>query len=402
MNNSKGLAYTSFAILSAAILISMVFAQVYQPVDTQTANAERIGQASFFLDSVLSDMDRSLSIAARRSLTGANNYVVTEGEALKSAEENVSEIMVNGTLDGEQIETVGNASLTEWTGRVSEIAERSSYSISISVTDYSFSTEPFYVRPSFEVDARLKDPTTLASFNKTADATTSASLSGLEDPMITLRSKGRYTTTIKKCNFEKPAENILSAEQNSSTVAYGKVVLEPTDGEAVSNQGEKILAVEDPDSYSSDYTDDFEGVVAAQESSNPGQVNSDYALGTGSLNGVKGGEGIVIDSGEVWWTGFRLMFDNGCYLESERGPGFLDRLENKLVNDGSSGLETLIDVSELPSELQKSDSAVAFVYFNESGSYGSTESIKGVSDEYTWFRLDGHHVDKWNLDRLKE
>lgn len=401
MNSRKGFAYTTFALLSATLLISLTFTQVYKPASIQTANAERIGQASFFMNSIFSDMDRSLSIATRRSFTGANNYVVTEGEPLSSPKDNVSEVLVNGTLDGEELDSVGNASLSEWASRVSKIGERSGYRLNIVVRNYSFESRAFGIDSSFKVFARLKDPTTLAAFNRTRSAQASASIEGLEDPMITLRSKGRYVTNIQDCGFSDPADQVLTGSQNSSTSAHGQVVLRPSDISPVNDSAEKIVAVEDPDSYSSSELNGFDGVVGAQEHSSPGDITTTYVFGTGSLDGLEDEGYAIIDNEDVWRTRFVPMFDQGCYIPSERGPNFLDRLGNELVSD-SGGITTLIDVSELPQELQKTESSVAFVYFNESGSYGSTERVEGISDDYSWFRLDSYHVDEWGLNELVE
>lgn len=399
MSKSKGFAYTTFAILSSAILLSILFGQVYQPSSIQTANSERIGDASFFLDSVLSDMDRSLEIATRRSLTGATNYVVTEGESLSDAESNVSEVMVNGTLAGQEVGTMGNASLDEWEGRVSDIGDRSGYRLNVSVSDYSFDNTGFSINSSFTVEARLFDPTTLASFNRTGSADFNVSVEELEDPMITLRSQGRYTKAIERCAFQDPAARLPEPSQNSSTTAYGEVVMRPSDGEDFDNQQEKILAVQDPDAYSSEYTTSFEGVVSEEESSSPGSVNPNHALGVGSIDRLDERPAAVITSdGYAWSTGFARMFEEGCYAPSGDGPDFFERLENDLSGDGD-GLATLIDVTELPSQLQKTDSAVAHVYFNDSRS-PQLQSIEGVTDEYSWFRLDSGYIDAWDIEGM--
>lgn len=401
MSRRKGFAYTTFAILSATILLSILFGQVYQPDSIQTANAERIGDASFFLDSVLSDMDRSLSIATRRSLTGATNYVVTEGEALSQPGKNVSQVLVNGTLGGEDVETVGNASLSEWESRVAEIGDRSGYRLNVSVANYSFTTEGFDTVASFRVEARLFDPTTLASFNRSRTADLTVSVEDIEDPMITLRSRGRYTKVIERCSFQTPVRELPEPSQNSSTTVHGEVVLRPSDGENVENQGEKILAVDDPDSYSDTYTSGFAGVIASEESSSPGSVNSEYALGTGTIEELQERPAAVIDSsGRAWSTGFVRMFEGGCYVPSDTGPGFFDRLGNDLTGDGG-GLATLIDVSELPPELQKTGSSVAYVYFNDSRST-DPRRIEGVTDQYGWFRIDQDHVEIWGMQGLVE
>jgi hypothetical protein len=402
---SKGFAYTSFALLSATLLISMLFVQIYQPTDIGNANAERISEASFFLDSLFTDTDRTLSIATRRAFSGAVSEVVNTGEPLYSPQKNVSEIMVEGTLDGEDVDSVGNASLSEWEKRVSNIASNSGYSLQISVVNSSFNNSGFDVRSSFAVEAQLFDPVTRTRFNKTDYTETVNSVRDLEDPMITVRSLGRYTVTVNECGFNTPAEKVQTGSQNSTDTAYGKTVIRPSEISGVSSKSEKILAVENPDEYSGSELNQFEGVVASETSSNPGSLTTSYAFGTGSLTGIEERSRVLIDSGDVWRTSFSRMFEDGCYVESDRGPTFTDRLANNLTSDSdNTGLATLIDISELPPELQKSDaSAVGFVYFGDSASEDTSE-LKELSDqdEYPWFRLDQDSVDEWGVQELVE
>ncbi|MFQ3275174.1 MAG: hypothetical protein ACI9LV_000471 [Candidatus Nanohaloarchaea archaeon] len=398
---SKGFAYTSFALLSATLLISILFTQVYQPTDIGNANAERIGEASFFLDSLFTDTDRTLNIATRRAFSGAVSEVVTRGEPLKSPQNNITEIMVNGTLDGNEVDSVGNASLSEWKGRVSDIASDSGYSLDISVSNSSFNNSGFEIYSSFDVSARLLDPVTRASFNRSRSTQTVTSIRDLEDPMITVRSQGRYTVTVNECSFEEPAEKVHQSSQNTTDTAYGAAVVRPTDLSTVQSKNDKVLAVEDPDIYSSNELNQFEGVVASETRSDVSSISTVYAFGTDSLSGL-GNSSILIDSSDVWRTGFAKMFEENCYVESERAPSFTDRLANNLTGDSEMGITTLINIPELPPQLQKSDaSAVDFVYFSDSAS-DNTRELKEISDqdEYPWFRLDQDTVDQWEIEEL--
>lgn len=399
---SKGFAYTSFALLSATLLISILFVQVYQPTDINEANAERISEASFFLDSVFTDTDRTLGIATRRAFAGAVSEVVTEGEPLSSPRENITEIMVKGTLNGSSVESVGNASLSEWEGRVASIASDSGYSLDISVENTSFNDTGFDVRSKFQVKAMLTDPVTLARFNRTHSTSTEISVRNLEDPMLTLRSRGRYTVTVNECGFEEPAEKIQIASQNTTENAYGDVVVEPPDLGSVSSEGEKVLAVQQPDDYSSSELNRFEGVIGAATYSNPEDLSTVYAFDTGSLEGITEDQRVLIDSEDIWRTGFSRMIEDDCYIESEVGPSFTDRLANNLTADSGEGLATLIDIPALPPELQKQDaSAVGFVYFSGSASE-NTRELKEVSDndEYQWLRLDQEFIERWGIEEL--
>ncbi len=393
----KGAVYITFAVLSSSLLLFLAAVPVSNQFDADPNEATRIGKADFFLGSVLKDMERSLEIATRRALTGATNYVVETGESLAKPDKNVTSALVNGTISGVELNSKGNASLREWRDRVSDIADRSGYSLEIQLENYSLSPDDFQINSSYSVFARLKDPATLAQFNVTKNAETSVSISGLEDTMILLRSKGRYVNQYTECSFDKPAEELHTAATHSQGAAHGEAEVNPSDAD-VANASEKILVVDDIDSYDTSDVKNFAGAVSRDPNSSSG-YDTEYAFDTGSISGIGQNMSLIINQGEVWNSHFRQMFREGCYVSTDRGPGFIDRLENDLVGPG--GFATLVDVAELPDELQETESAVGYVYFNGSG-YGSLNEIKGVSSEHSWFRLDDHHVDYWDLESLVE
>lgn len=402
LGKNKGLAFTTFAVLAASLIVMMVSVQVNQSDDVRTANADRIGEAAFFLQSTFTDMDRSLSISTRRAITAATNHVIENGEPLSKPKANVSEALVNGTLNGEELNGSRDASLSEWSSRVSKIAGRSGYDLEIEVENYSFSNEEFVIESSFAVFARLKDPSTLAQFNKTSSATSSVSIEGVEDTMILLKSKGRYVSQYSQCDFTDPADILYTGSQNSSGHYHGYAAKKPSDISAVSNKSDKVLVVDDVDSYADAEVNDFGGVVSDDTSSDSDSYTNNYVLGTSSISDIEQNMSLILNNDQVWRSGFREMFNEGCYVPDEDGPDFFDRLEAQTSNDKGTGLATLIDITELPSELQEVDSSVGYVYFNESGDFGSLREIKGVNDEYSWFRIDQDHVNYWDLEDLAE
>ena len=379
----------------------MVSTQVSQTENIRTSNADRIGEAAFFLQSTFTDMDRSLNIATRRALTGTTNYVVLTGESLESPRDNVSEVLVNGTLNGNPINGTENASLKEWSSRVAEIADRSGYELSVRVENYSFNEDGMQIDSSFSVFGSLRDPTTLTTFNKTESANTTVSIQDVEDSMLLVESIGRYSNQYKSCGFTEPAEILYTGTQNTSGTFHGYAEKNPSDLSTVSDKSDKILVVNNVDSYQTSEVNNFGAVVSDLESSNPQTFSTRYVFGASSISDIDNNMSLIIKNENVWRSGFREMFREGCYVPDENGPGFFDRMEGKTYGE-DEGLATLIDISLLPPELQKSGSSVGYVYFNESGDFGDLNEISGVSDEYSWFRLDQDHVDYWGIEDLVE
>ncbi len=391
-----GLVYTTFAIVASSLLLMMSSVQIDNSGIGPTQSS-RIGEASFFLESVLDDMDRTLSISSRRALTASTNYVVETGNELKEPEKNITSALVNGTISGTELESTENASLKEWTERVRKIADRSGYSLDIEIEKYSFNSSNFNMDASYTVFARLEDPETRAAFNKTRTADSSVPISGLEDTMILLQSRGRYVSQYERCSFDEPVEQFYTGSGSSGT-AHGYAVVEPADASSVSDKSESIIVAEDIESYDTSVVDEFAGAVSAQPSSST--YNTEYVFDTGSISAIDEDMSLILHQDRVWRSGFREMFRENCYVPDPWGPDFMDRMGNEMVNEGGEGITTLIDVSSLPTELRRDRSMVDYIYFNESSSYGSLSNVRGVSGDYPWFQLDQDHVDEWGLNQL--
>ncbi len=382
----------------AAGLIMMIAAlQVADPHETSSAEGERIGEAAFFLDSALSDADRTLEMATRRAFTANTNYVVTEGEPLQQAEQNISEALVNGSMDGEPLDGTENASINDWNDRISQIASGSGYELSINLKDYSFEENKLELDSSFTLFTVLDDPITLASFNRTESKQSSTGLEDVEDPLITLRSEGRYVSQYEECSLETPAEKIGEGQQQSQNSAKGEAARQIDE-----EQENKVFVTEDIDEYEPSEVEDYEAIVSEQVSEQPESYNDNYIYGV-QTEDIENGNMLILNQEQLWVSVFTQMFQENCYIETDTAPTVLDRLENRLTSiEEESGVTTFLDVSELPDELQTEESAVDYVYFNETSDYGSLNEIVEVSERYGWFRLDDYHVEYWGLEDLIE
>jgi len=103
--------YTAFALLSASLILMMAVIPFNQGAEIDTEEATRISDASFFMDSVLNDLERSLEISTRRALSSSTNYVIEEGEELEDPRASVTSALVNGSIKGDELEGMENASL---------------------------------------------------------------------------------------------------------------------------------------------------------------------------------------------------------------------------------------------------------------------------------------------------
>jgi len=403
---SKGMVYTSFALLASSVMLILMFVAVAGPENVDDANAIRINEASFFLESALDDLDRTLEMSTRRALGLATDYVVSSGEAMNDPGQNISSALVNGTMHESTADnySMEDASLKAWNGRIESVADRAGYSLDVEFVSYDFNVSGLIFESNYTVFSRLEDPVTQASFNETHTSDTDVYIDGLEDPMITLRSNEDYISNYNTCSFSgSPVEEFPEADTYSSNTAEGEAVVNPDDASAVSEPANKVLVVQDVDSYMSN-EGDFAAVVSAQSNSST-LSNNNYGMDTGSINGIESNMSLIVTSGSIWRISFEQMFKTedrmGCYAKDEQGPGFIDRLQNKMAPDaGETGIATLVNLEMLP-EAEVGRSVVGHVYFDESAD-PTTCKVRGVSDDYSWFRIDQGHTDEsgWNLTEL--
>ncbi len=390
----KGMIYTTFAILAASLIFFMAALPMTSTVDIDTSEAIRIGEASFYLDSVLEDVERSTGIAVRRGLTGASNYIIGTGEPLDDAEDDLTEAIVNGSINGVELNATENASLGEWGDRVENMTEEAGYRLEMRVSDYSFDSSGFHVETSKQLEARLEDPVTLASFNRSVSVDVDAEVKGVEDPMLLLRSAGRYTTSINYCGFDEPANYLDTGSSHNSPSVLGEAVVEPGSSlEEVEDRNDKILVVEDVDGEDESEVEEFRGVVSYQ-SADP--VDTGYVYGIDDL-GIGTGQDLILYGNEVWESNFRQMIFQDCYVPAD-APGLMERYENDLteVNDG---MLTFVDVGSLPDALRHEETAVGYKYFPGDGGE-ELNNIAGVTDRYSWFRLDNEDAERLGVQEL--
>lgn len=392
MTSSKGMIYTTFAIMASTLIFFMAALSATSNVGVGPSEALSIGEASFYLDSIMEDAERSTSIATRRGLTGASNYIISEGKALDSAEDGLASAIVNGSINGVELNSTGNGSLSEWGGKVANLSEEAGYRLELKVSGYSLEASGFQMESVMQVEARLKDPVTRASFNRTKPVSVSTTIEDVEDPLILLRSKGRYTPTVNRCGFDRPANLLGTGAQDSSPSVLAEAVVNPADTGGVDNKSEKVLVV-DSDAHLESGVEQFAGVVS-YGTSDP--VSTEYVYETGDL-GVETGQDLILSGSEVWESNFEDMIFENCYVPAS-APGIMERYENDLT-EVDDGILTFVDVGALPNALRYEGTAVGYKYFSQT-QVGSLNTISGVTDSYSWFRLDDEDVNRWGLGSL--
>lgn len=421
--------YTTFAIVATSMLILLVSFTAVDNEYTSDTNPFRIGQASFYLENVKGDLDRAYTIAFQRGTSGTINYIVETGNATERPVKALRNATVNGTVEGYTLNNTKNATLIDWKKRVEAAASESQYRLRIEYRGMNVEDRYMKLQGNLTAFMTLKDPVSLARFNETKTYSTTQTEKGLEDTMLLIRSKGRYINTYSSCGFNDPANRLLTGNGDQGAT-YGNATIETSDSAdigAINNRSKKILVTDNIGAYIPDQIatlNQFAGLVSAQpvpSGNYPGTNLTDYStkyvFDTGTITPVNEEMKLILYNDQVWNSNIREVIRSGCYMKSTEtadmapGPGFLERMENQLSakTGEEQGLSTIIDKTEIPPELREvKASNVGYVYFNNSGTYGTLSGIAGVTGNEAHgnrtyresFRLDQEHIQKWNMTGL--
>lgn len=409
----KGFVYTLYIVLVLNLLLATMLVSM-EWGETETSVSTGVSELSSFVRSFENDMDRGADISGRRSMVASVSHVIDTGEPLEDAENSVSELFLEGSIEGNDSSIMERTSFSDWVSRMENQAEEEEYSFWFGEDEmFRIKSRGFRVILGLNHSYSINDTVNDAGFKRPdIYREFSIEVEGVDDPLVMLETGGSYSNIIEKCGFP-PVEYLGPGEEyeynytedggERNWVSGKSEVFNGDDVSDVGDRSEKILFTEDLCDYGTDILDDFKGVVSEETTDGmdvcgSGEEIKAYIGGYTDVGTVAEGEIMVMDDENIWENNMVEIIDERCFFKDDSAPGMMQRLEGEY--SGSEGFATLLDVPSLPSENQFSNrTAVDYLYFSEES---SSRKIKGVSDRtgYSWFRLDVDHVLRWDINEL--
>lgn len=418
----RGFMYSLFTIFVVSIL-TVIVANPMSTDDIQTSmGSGQIDEVYYYMSSIEQDLWRTGRITARRTLSAAANLASDTDESLDNATVTVLSGFRNGTMNGSEQVLLNDTSYEDWRGHMINRTKDVGYDLNITLDQLRTGpSQPAYIYVNATYNVTLWSPNAGTGFTRTVQRDYRTDTTNVTDPLFYRQTDGQYARPFTSCNYDTHAEQHETGTEDyytdSKNWTSGTTVVRPNNGgvAGISNKNEKVVAVSDVCAYSdSTIANDlsaFKGVVSENASniSDDGSTICGSADSSGFEAYIGGADGISItlDNGThtvmtekaVWENNMKAEVENGCYFSDQNGPNFFDRLEGKLSASGSTGWASFVMVSELPSDYQYADrSAIDHLYFPDDAS--NVKKVKGVTDHYSWFRLDQTRIDRWNLNDL--
>jgi|GEM_PF-5050984 len=399
----KALVYTTIALLLFSIIVVLATVQGRYLNAGEGEAISKISSDSIrsFVATVERDYDKALDVSSRRAIVTAVNYVLN-ATPLPSAEANLEELIMNGTLLGTPYPLMENSTVSYWLSRMQEVGGRAGLSVALEFTNFSLEEEtPFALTVRTTISLNVSNAQTSAQVSRIIRKNFTVSIENFTDPYYSVRTLGLVTRTIRS-GPSFPATAFLSGGNYSAgsyAKGFAKNVSSNPDAQALSNKSGTILIVANPGTINATLAPLFAGIVA--ESNGTSSASTYVSGASGARSSIPDGTLLYIDAASkaVWNRThldlLEILIASGEYVPGD-GPSFLDRLELRDNKTRANGLESIANLPELSEKgllAYSNTTTVDYLYFQNGSVAGS--GIRGIY--YTWFKLDSAHLSQYGV-----
>jgi hypothetical protein len=195
----KGIFYSMILVFLLIFLVLFIFIQqsMISTFSSQRHVESRVYSMLGFYNSIVLDSVRSVGIIGKRAISAATNYIVANGKPLSSSNLTISELILNGTINGAP-QSLMNASITkDWENTIKTIGSVEGFNTNIAITNVAVQPEDsFHLIVSYTISVNLSDSITQTKINKTSIQTSEVGIENSEDPLYPLNTYGRIVSVI--------------------------------------------------------------------------------------------------------------------------------------------------------------------------------------------------------------
>ncbi len=400
----KGVLLGWILILLVTVLFSVLTIQKEVVSSERGQIAER--QEIRDLKRTYTSVDRSLRViidsSIRRAVISSTNHIFNTSNYLDDAEEDLKELMINGTLNGSSVETMGNNTLTKWVSDLEDFYFVSKdYNVSIKLKNTSLSlNDSFHIQFKTTIHANISKED-VAFLSKEWNVSERTSIVNFEDIFYLENiSKGGNSKIIDRPDYTNFTELLLTGVGDN-----GWCYRNLTTNIDASNKSDKIL-LKNNISGREDTTNNFCGVIF--RIGNEILINTTYLRNSSDvehlLSNYTGTKILFSGEKEKAWnvSNFIDFVKNGYYHSSSTGPSFFDRLEgnNYCSYCGSEdvGIESFVNKNLLLGlgiSVDEDASNIDYLYANQTTGYEIGINENTVSSEFYSFRIDDTTFDNY-------
>ncbi|MCK4730063.1 MAG: hypothetical protein KAT28_01985 [Candidatus Aenigmarchaeota archaeon] len=406
----KGVLFSVIFTLILIVVLSLVLLQ-RENVSYERHNiflTQEIKDLKYTYNSIERSIHILSDVTVKRAVISSLNEIIDSGSffADNKTEENLLELIWNGTLNGTNISGMGDNTLSN---SISELEifykDTKDYDISINLKQSKISLDnSFYILFSATAEINISKEG-LARISKEVEIIEKVWIDDFEDPLYLINiTAGKGSRKIKKSEYIGDFSELILSGNTESGWCYGELVI--TDNiTTIPDKDEKIAVVATALIYSPSEINDFCGIIS--ESNFPANVTIPRLKNNNATTILIDNSNILLSGGKgkVWnISNFIKHVDNKRYINSTSGPSFFDRMEGKnycsyCSANRSVGLESFADKNELLSygiDVEVDATNIEYLYMNITSGVdvGLDESNTGVT-EFKYFRIDEDSIERY-------
>jgi len=198
--NKKGVFYTFAAIaLALVVLFSFGAFKPYELKEEADVIGVRIDSINNFIKSIENDMEKGLFIASFRAFASMGQYITNNGVYITNLEQSFNELIIYGTLQGEEPSLMKDSTFTNWTKKMETEAAKIGIITSFKINDvYINQSDPWHISVISNVSFDVEDKKKTSSWNRTKIVRIKVNIERFEDPFYVMNTNGIVTNQIIK------------------------------------------------------------------------------------------------------------------------------------------------------------------------------------------------------------
>ncbi len=203
MGQKKSIFYTAAAVaLSIVIIVTYSAYTTYRLSAKMDVTQTRIETVNFFIKDIERDLGKGIYIAGFRTLLSFNQYITTNGTFIDSVGGRFRESFVNGTINGQPLSLMKDSTFADWANKISAEADKIDIRFDYTITDVRLNqTDPWTIDLGVNVSLNIRDKRNTSYWMRERYLTSRIGITGFEDPLYAINSKGRIANTIIKSNI---------------------------------------------------------------------------------------------------------------------------------------------------------------------------------------------------------
>jgi len=214
MASMSGIFFSGATVIIVALIALHIvsYMEAVRSQGEQVTVRIRANEMGNFIDSISLDMPRAVDIATKRALVAAINEVDLRGAGLDDAQLRLRELVMNGTIYGQDSYWLNASTVPEWADRVGMIGANKGFTVNFTFGSFDVVPEDsFTLRANLAWEVNVTDDIVQMGVRRAYNTSMLIPITNLDDPLYPIHTRGLANRKIVAANFSVHNATTLDA-----------------------------------------------------------------------------------------------------------------------------------------------------------------------------------------------